>query len=84
MRDDLLRFGTTVMNELGEATVILFNVGLAGADLLPLEPERAEIEGHLAFSPARFRRPGLAEQNMPTTPMPPVVLVEATRLFMVR
>lgn len=49
MRDDLLRFGTTVMNELGEATVILFNVGLAGADLLPREPERAEIEGHLAL-----------------------------------
>ena len=49
MRNDLRWFGTTVMDKLGQATVIDFDVSLPSSNLLPLEPESAEIESHLAF-----------------------------------
>nr|GEX61898.1 hypothetical protein [Tanacetum cinerariifolium] len=47
--NDLRRRRAAVVDELGQATVISFDVGLAGADLLPFEPEGAEVEGHLAL-----------------------------------
>ncbi len=38
-----------MMDKLGQATVVDFDVSLPSSNLLPLEPESAEIEGHLAF-----------------------------------
>ena len=49
VRDDLRRLGAVVMDQLRKPAVIGFDVGLPGAYLLALEPERAEIEGHFAF-----------------------------------
>ncbi|RMW26232.1 hypothetical protein ALO97_05628, partial [Pseudomonas syringae pv. tagetis] len=47
--NNLRWFGAVVVNQFGEAAVVSLDVGLTGADLLALEPERAEVEGHLAF-----------------------------------
>lgn len=49
MRNDLGRLGPAMVDELGEAAVVGLHVCLPGADLLTFEPERAEIEGHLAL-----------------------------------
>ena len=43
------RLGMPVMNELRQAAIAGLHVCLACADELAFEPERSEIEGHLAL-----------------------------------
>ena len=49
MGDDLRGVGTAMVNELGQPTIVGFDVGLTCSNLLPLEPESAEVKGHLAL-----------------------------------
>lgn len=49
MGDDLRGVGPTMVNEFGQPAVVGFDVGLSCSNLLPLEPEGAEVEGHLAL-----------------------------------